>query len=246
MDPIQSSYVPPPVLEAIQYILLVELGVPAGSLGSAVANFAAPLDSKALILKYNNWVGINSNVKLSEFNETWHQYIYQAYMDVFTGKGLPTGFYDSLTPKTNEDIAVKIKTLSKKFQQFGMAAATGNDGYKLPANSDLFNQVSHTDPLKNYEALMNNTAPTSKEPIDEVPSNHSTLVVINISSGSSDKLRERAKRFVSSLNTESTMKADIVTVVDGKMYAGLVILPGVPGGFVPSMIGQTQLIIVNP
>lgn len=60
---------------------------------------------------------------------------------------------------------------------------------------------------------------------------HRTLVIIEASANSSDAFKERAKRFVSgSFNTSDAMKAQIVTITDGKIYAGLVFTGEKSGG----------------
>lgn len=60
---------------------------------------------------------------------------------------------------------------------------------------------------------------------------HRTLVIVEASANSSDAFKERAKRFVSgSFNTSDAMKAQIVTITDGKIYAGLVFTGEKSGG----------------
>ena len=68
------------------------------------------------------------------------------------------------------------------------------------------------------------------KPINNVPCNHRTLTIINISYNSSPSQKERAIRLVNCLNTEMTIKSDVVTVSDGLMYNGLVFIGTSPGG----------------
>lgn len=86
------------------------------------------------------------------------------------------------------------------------------------------------------------------EPIDAIPENHRSLVIVNISNSSAIGSHERAVRFISGLNTGETMKADVVTIVNGKIYKGLVFLDGVPGGLMVNVNTATshqQVIIVE-
>jgi len=51
---------------------------------------------------------------------------------------------------------------------------------------------------------------------------HQTLVVALTSIRSSEKFLERSSRFVTSLNTPETIKADIMSMCDGDLYLGLI------------------------
>ena len=67
---------------------------------------------------------------------------------------------------------------------------------------------------------------------------HQTLVVVFSSQYASLKFIERSNRFINSLNTASTIKADVMTVADGVFYFGLVTLGNKPGGRSQSDIKQ--------
>lgn len=83
------------------------------------------------------------------------------------------------------------------------------------------------------------------EVITEPPYNHKTLVIVNISAASSELYIERASRFVYSLNTGQTIKADIVSVSDGTMYEGFIITGSKSGGMIPPPSPHIQRIEVN-
>ena len=65
--------------------------------------------------------------------------------------------------------------------------------------------------------------------------NHQTLVVVEVQRNANSTWVERAVRFVTSLNTSSTIKADILSTADGVLYDGL-IWTGVRPGVQPQKI----------
>jgi len=86
------------------------------------------------------------------------------------------------------------------------------------------NNMTNHDPIKNYEILMGKIATTNKVEaleLSDVPKAHQTLIVIHASKYSAENARERIVRFTTSLNLSNTIKADVVTIADGKMYAGV-------------------------
>lgn len=65
--------------------------------------------------------------------------------------------------------------------------------------------------------------------------NHQTLVVVEVQRNANSTWVERAVRMVTSLNTSSTIKADILSTADGVLYDGL-IWTGVRPGVQPQKI----------
>lgn len=100
----------------------------------------------------------------------------------------------------------------------------------------------HNDPIEGY---IDDPMSSVQLELTRPPTNHQTLVVVNICAESTPNYIERAKRFVYSLNTPKTMKADIVTVSDGKLYYGLVITGSTPGGLSVESSHHVQIIEVN-
>lgn len=120
---------------------------------------------------------------------------------------------------------------------------TGGLGY----NSNASGVASASGPIEAWhEALHSHSEQV--EPI-EVPDlsqlvYHQTLVLIEASSKSRNSFKERALRFISGLNTESTIKATVVTIADGKMYAGLTFEGEKSGGLNPEIAkGKWNLVI---
>lgn len=85
-------------------------------------------------------------------------------------------------------------------------------------------EALHSDPITGWAQATQNTDAIDAIPVPSLsdPSlTHQTLVIIEASAGSPRLFKDRMMRFVGGLNTESTMKANVITVADGKMYAGL-------------------------
>jgi len=96
--------------------------------------------------------------------------------------------------------------------------------FKKSNGGNHINNMTNHDPIKNYEILMGKIATTNKVEaleLSDVPKAHQTLIVIHASKYSAENARERIVRFTTSLNLSNTIKADVVTIADGKMYAGV-------------------------
>ena len=65
---------------------------------------------------------------------------------------------------------------------------------------------------------------------EEYVRRHQTLIAVNVKNKPNDLQVERATRFVSSLNNVASIKVDVVSVADGKVYEGLVWTGTKPGG----------------
>ena len=108
-------------------------------------------------------------------------------------------------------------------------------------------QAIFSDPMEGWLAATQSTE--LLEEAIEIPSlvadlKHQTLVLIEASQGSPVGFKERMIRFVSGLNTETTMKATVVTVADGKIYAGLTLAGKQSGGLdVPIVPGRWNAVI---
>lgn len=85
------------------------------------------------------------------------------------------------------------------------------------------------DPIANAQEIAEKALDGGQE-IQQLPDSHQLLVVIEICEDSGSKFKERAARLLGSLNTTSTIKADVISVTDGKMYEGLHLTKGKPGG----------------
>lgn len=99
---------------------------------------------------------------------------------------------------------------------------------KLAAN--LNSDLASSNPIEGWLGLIN--TPVQPLELTEIPEgfSHQTLVIIEVSAMSPSTFMERMRRFVGGLNTPDTMKANVVTVTDGKMYAGLTFTGDKAGG----------------
>lgn len=114
------------------------------------------------------------------------------------------------------------------------------------AGSKATGDVKHADPIDGWLAAVQSTE--ESEPIELTTLHpelkHQTLVIIEASSKSRHEFKERMLRFISGLNTEITMKANVITVTDGKMYAGLTFHGKESGGYqVPIVKGRWNAVI---
>lgn len=106
----------------------------------------------------------------------------------------------------------------------------GAQGATIVASSDQPNEpywnkvppynIHPSHPIENYMTIMESKAHMEIDQKSISPGNH-TVVVVHGSQKSSGEFKERAARFVSSLNLADTIKAMVVTVSDGKFHAGL-------------------------
>lgn len=99
---------------------------------------------------------------------------------------------------------------------------------------------NNSDPYKKQENIMNMDMGTVQTilNLETYQRRHQTLVLVNVRKNASQGAVERATRFVSSLNTQDTIKADIMSASDGNIYSGLVWTGISPGGVDASEIGE--------
>lgn len=115
----------------------------------------------------------------------------------------------------------------------------------------LHGSTAPSDPLINgYNALKN--PQTEAAPLSEIKRKHRTLCFVLTCADPSDTHRERATKAVSAFNSPTTMKADLVSVSDGKLYPGLVWAGEEPGGVdlhelaaAAQDLGYAQFVIVG-
>lgn len=117
---------------------------------------------------------------------------------------------------------------------------------KLPKKETMINQ----DPVKGYKNEMDKVEAQKNLPAPLIcaPNNHRTLVCIEASKHSRTDFKERVARLVGGLNTGDTLKADIVTISDGKIYPGIQFFGDEPGGLeivTPPGINRDQIIILK-
>jgi hypothetical protein len=92
------------------------------------------------------------------------------------------------------------------------------------------------DPIVRFETLFNIQFPMTKnsktyKPITKgYERKHQTLLVVHVTSNPHPVFMERAIRLATSFNLTSTIKADILSLADGKLYEGLVWTGDAPGG----------------
>ena len=120
-------------------------------------------------------------------------------------------------------VDVGESTAISAFEALQAAMAAKNDG-------NLGSDTAYPNPIDGWYGITNN--PVQPLEITEIPEgfSHQTLVIIDVSAMSPTTFMERMKRFVGGLNTPDTMKANVVTVTDGKMYAGLTFTGDKAGG----------------
>lgn len=87
-------------------------------------------------------------------------------------------------------------------------------------------QPMQMQPIMNYQEAMTKYQQVQAGPFnvmsgDEIPKMHQTIVFIAGNKDSSDRFRERAIRFATSLNTNLTIKADVVTIIPDGYTTGL-------------------------
>ena len=134
-----------------------------------------------------------------------------------TGATGPVG--STYIPTTDDEIAAV--TASKE-------AIKNANVQKVAANLD--SDLASSNPIEGWLGLIN--TPVQPLELTEIPEgfSHQTLVIIEVSAMSPSTFMERMRRFVGGLNTPDTMKANVVTVTDGKMYAGLTFTGDKAGG----------------
>lgn len=97
--------------------------------------------------------------------------------------------------------------------------------------------ASYDDPFKNQLIISESNIHMKIEAKDIAPGNNS-LVLIYGDKNSSIDFKERVSRLVSCLNLHDTMKAVVVTVVDGEFYAGVTFDGDLAGGVVQETITE--------
>ena len=104
-------------------------------------------------------------------------------------------------------------------------------------------------PLQTQTAQLNAIEFSHRRVLKSIPENHQTLIVLQLSkSDDTSKTRERLTRFVGSLNHSSTIKADVVTISDGKLYEGIYFGGKTRGGYAlnTSDTKHAQVFVFNP
>ncbi len=126
---------------------------------------------------------------------------------------------DIYIPTTDDEVAA-LKALKE--------AVKNANVQKVAANLD--SDLASSNPIEGWLGLIN--TPVQPLELTEIPEgfSHQTLVIIEVSAMSPSTFMERMRRFVGGLNTPDTMKANVVTVTDGKMYAGLTFTGDKAGG----------------
>ena len=121
---------------------------------------------------------------------------------------------------------------------------------KIPANEALSIQMNNNlTPFEKVKQMKNVQKVTTILDLTTYSRNHQTLVIVNVKEGATSSHVERAERFVTSLNLESTIKADIMSASDGNLYRGLVWTGEKPGGVdaneIAKKFGFTQVLEVT-
>jgi len=93
-----------------------------------------------------------------------------------------------------------------------------------------YTDLEHKDPISGYMTEKQGYEAIEIEDILQGHVRHQTIVIVEASANSTATFRERAQRLVGGLNTAETIKANVVTITDGKMYAGLVFTGKESGG----------------
>jgi len=125
--------------------------------------------------------------------------------------------------------------ISKSLFPSGGSSAKSASGTNVQVIMDLNN-----DPYKKQENALNMNPPTVNTilNLETYKRKHQTLVLVNVRKDASGTCVERATRFVTSLNTQDAIKADIMSASDGNVYAGLVWTGTSPGGIDVQEIGR--------
>jgi len=106
--------------------------------------------------------------------------------------------------------------------------------------------MAENDAIKNFQILKEKLDNGFKGPIlNSPPRSHRTLIVVHADQSSSPDYRERAARFVTSLNLSSTIKADVITVADGTIIQGLCFTGKKAGGVDVPSDGYSQVCVLK-